>query len=75
LTRRLVSIRGNSGETWHLPPKVSIDVMNAEATDNPMITKLVAKGVISLQCQESAEPAPRPPERGRRPRSPREGNA
>jgi hypothetical protein len=48
LTRRLVSIRGNSGETWHLPPKVSIDVMNAEATDNPMIAKLVAKGVISL---------------------------
>ena len=56
LTRRLVSIRGNSGETWHLPPKVSIDLMNAEATDNAMIAKLVAKGVISLQHQESAEP-------------------
>ena len=69
LTRRLVSIRGNSGETWHLPPKVSIDVMNAEATDNPMIAKLVAKGVISLQCEESTAPVPRPPERGRRPRS------
>jgi hypothetical protein len=69
LTRRLVSIRGNSGETWHLAPKVSIDVMNAEATDNPMIAKLVAKGVISLQCQESTAPVPRPPERGRRSRS------
>jgi hypothetical protein len=69
LTRRLVSIRGNSGETWHLPPKVSIDLMDAEATNNPLIAKLVAKGVISLQHQESAEPASRPPERGRRPRS------
>jgi hypothetical protein len=69
LTRRLVSIRGNSGETWHLPPKVSIDLMDAEATDNPMIAKLVAKGVISLQHQESTAPVPRPPERVRRSRS------
>jgi hypothetical protein len=69
LTRRLVSIRGNSGETWHLPPKVSIDLIDAEATNNPIIAKLVAKGVISLQHQESTVPVPRPPERGRRQRS------
>jgi hypothetical protein len=69
MTRRLVSIRGNSGQTWHLPPKAAIDLMDAEATDNPTIAKLVAKGVISLQHRESTEPASRPPERGRRSRS------
>ena len=49
MTRRLVSIRGNSGESWHLPPKVAIDLMDAEVTDNDMIAKLVAQGVIGLQ--------------------------
>ena len=44
LTLRLVSIRGNSGQSWHLPPQVAIDLMDAEVTDNAMIAKLVAQG-------------------------------
>jgi hypothetical protein len=67
VTRRLVSVRGNSGETWHLPPAVSIDLMDAEVMDNPMMAKLVAKGVITVQAvqqEERVEPAPNPPERG-----------
>jgi hypothetical protein len=76
LTRRLVSIRGNSGESWHLPPQVAIDLMDAEVTHNAMIDKLVARGVIGLQAippEESAEPVSQTQERSRRPRSQREG--
>ena len=76
LTRRLVSIRGNSGESWHLPPKVAIDLMDAEVTENDMIAKLVAQGVIGLQAippEASVEPASQTQERSRRPRSQREG--
>jgi hypothetical protein len=72
LTRRLVSIRGNSGESWHLPPQVSIDLMDAEVTDNDQITKLVAQGVIGVQAipsEESVEPVAQTPERSRRSRS------
>ena len=53
LTHRLVSIRGNSGDTWHLPPRVSLDLMDAEVTDNAKIAKLVANGVIAVQHEES----------------------
>jgi hypothetical protein len=56
LTRRLVSIRGNSGETWHLPPGGSLDLPNAETAENNKISKLVANGILSLQTEESAAP-------------------
>jgi hypothetical protein len=72
VTRRLVSIRGNSGQSWHLPPKVAIDVMDAEVTDNAKIAKLVAQGVIGVQViplEERMEPVSRTPERSRRPRA------
>jgi hypothetical protein len=73
LTHRLVSIHGNSGQTWHLPPHVSVDVLEAEVTDNVKVTKLVAKGIIAVQQVDQAERASRAPERGRRPRSQPEG--
>jgi hypothetical protein len=66
LTSRLVSIRGNSGESWHLPPQVTIDLMDAEVTDNAMIAKLVAQGVIRLQAippEASVEPTSQTQER------------
>jgi hypothetical protein len=72
LTPRLVSIRGNSGESWHLPPRVALDLMDAEVTDNDKITKLVEKGVIVVEAlprAESAEPVSRTQERSQRPRS------
>jgi hypothetical protein len=55
LTRRLVSIRGNSGETWHLPPGSSLDLPDAETTENDKIAKLVANGLLSVRTKESAE--------------------
>jgi hypothetical protein len=72
MTSGLVSIRGNSGESWHLPPQVSIDLMDAEVTDNDKITKLVAQGVIGVQAippEASVEPASQTQERSRRSRS------
>jgi hypothetical protein len=72
LTPRLVSICGNSGESWHLPPMVAIDLMDAEVTDNARIAKLVARGVIVVQAippEESVEPVSQTPESSRRPRA------
>ena len=57
LTHRLVSIRSNSGQTWHLPPGVSLDLMNVEVTDNAKIAKLVANGVIAVQYEEAGQQA------------------
>jgi hypothetical protein len=81
LTQRMVSIRGNSGETWHLPPKVALDLMDAEVMENAKIAKLVATGVIAVQHEEtpvphgeSVEPVSGAQERGRRPRAQREEN-
>jgi hypothetical protein len=56
LTRRLVSIRGNSGQTWHLAPGGSLDLPNAETAENNKVSKLVANGTLSVQTEESAVP-------------------
>jgi hypothetical protein len=65
--RRIVSFRGNSGQTWHLPPNATVEVMDVELTDNAKIQKLAAKGVVVVQAIQKAEAAPG--ERGRRSRS------
>ena len=53
---RLVSFRGNGGETWHLAPFASIAVMDVEVTNNPKVQKLEANGVIAVQQTEPPEP-------------------
>ena len=40
LSRRLVSFRGNSGETWHIPPSTSIELPDFEVSENAMFHKL-----------------------------------
>jgi hypothetical protein len=40
VSRCLVSLRGNSGETWHIPPNASIEVPDFEVSDNAMLHKL-----------------------------------
>jgi hypothetical protein len=52
---RLVSFRGNGGETWHLAPFASIAVMDVEVTNNPKIQKLEANGMIAVQQTEQLE--------------------
>jgi hypothetical protein len=52
---RLVSIRGNGGETWHLAPFASIAVLDVEVTNNPKVQKLEANGVIAIQQTEPPE--------------------
>lgn len=58
LSRRLVTIPGNSGQTWHLLPGASIEVVDVEVADNARVKKLEAQGLVSLQSiQESIAPA------------------
>jgi hypothetical protein len=52
---RLVSFRGNGGETWHLPPFASIAIMDVEVTENPKVQKLEANGLIEVKPMESPE--------------------
>jgi hypothetical protein len=52
---RLVSFRGNGGETWHLAPFASIAVMDVEVTNNPKIQKLEANEVITVKQTEELE--------------------
>jgi hypothetical protein len=66
---RLVSFRGNGGETWHLAPFASIAVMDVEVTDNPKIQKLEANGVIAVQQTEELESVRRESQRTRTTRS------
>jgi hypothetical protein len=41
---RLVSFRGNGGETWHLAPFASIAVMDVEVTNNRKFKNLKRMG-------------------------------
>lgn len=66
---RLVSIRGNGGQTWHLAPFASIDVMNVEVTNNPKVHKLEANGVIAVQQAEPPESVRGEPQPARTTRS------
>jgi hypothetical protein len=53
VSRCLVSLRGNSGETWHIPPNASIEVPDFEVSDNAMLHKL--KGLRLLGVDISAD--------------------
>ena len=55
LTHRIVSIRGNSGETWHIPPGHAITIMTIELTDNEKVRKLEELGFIALQHMAPAK--------------------
>ena len=66
---RLVSFRGNGGQTWHLAPFASIEVMDVEVTNNPKVNKLEANGVIAVEQTESPESVGRESQRGRTSRS------
>jgi hypothetical protein len=66
---RLVSFRGNGGETWHLAPFASIAVMDVEVTNNPKIQKLEANGMIAVQQTEQLEPVRPESQRARTTRS------
>ena len=52
---RAVSFRGNSGQVWHLPPGVALDVAEVEVTDNPKVQKLARQGVIAVEQVDSSD--------------------
>ena len=60
--RSLVSFRGNSGQTWHLPPETAIEVMDVEVTENAKIEKLMRLGVIDVQPAQPSEVTAEAPE-------------
>lgn len=56
--RRIVSFRSNSGQTWHLPPNATVEIMEVELADNAKIHKLAARGILTIQPVQKAESAP-----------------
>lgn len=52
---RAVSFRGNSGETYHLPPGIALEVAEVEVTGNLKIQKLTRQGVIAVDQVESSD--------------------
>lgn len=63
---RAVSFRGNSGQVWHLPPGIALDVAEVEVTDNPKVQKLARQGVIAVEEAESSDTATSGPEKPRK---------
>ncbi len=57
LTPRLVSFRGNSGQTWHLSPNASLEVLGSEVVNNAKCEKLKAKKVIDIRLLKQAKRA------------------
>ncbi|MBL4901406.1 MAG: hypothetical protein JKY62_01985 [Desulfocapsa sp.] len=57
LTPRLVSFRGNSGQTWHLSPNSSLEVLGSEIVNNAKCEKLKAKNVIDICLRKRAKSA------------------
>jgi hypothetical protein len=66
---RLVSFRGNGGQTWHLAPFASIAVMDVEVTENPKIQKLETHGLITVERAEPGTQDRSEPQRARSRRS------
>jgi hypothetical protein len=66
-SRTLVSFRGNSGETWHIPPHAAVTVMTVEIAENEKIRKLDGLGFISVHHNmTSAQEPDRAPEKNKR---------
>ncbi len=61
VTRRLVSIHCNSGKTCHLPPGGKYEVPEQEISENPSVSKLIARKLIrtrEVSHSSSAKTAP-----------------
>jgi hypothetical protein len=64
-----VSFRGNSGQTWHVPPGLAIDVADVEVTDNTKLQKLTQQGVIAVEQSQPPDAATSPREKAPKSRS------
>lgn len=56
LTRRPVSIPCNSGSYRHLPPKQQLSFEAVEIEANPMVMKLIERGVLAKLPEAQARP-------------------
>jgi hypothetical protein len=68
-SRSLVSFRGNSGQTWHLPPETSLEVMVVEVTENAKIEKLTELGMIDVQSGQPSKVTAGAPEKRQKSRA------
>lgn len=57
LSRRPVSFRGNSGQTWHVAPSAVVELPDFEVSENPMLHKLAERHVVELTRSEKKERA------------------
>lgn len=55
LTRRPVSIQGNSGKSYHLPPKYEHELADIEIEDNAFIGKLQSRNVLDVKALDANE--------------------
>jgi hypothetical protein len=53
VSKDLVTIRGNSGESCHLPPNTSITLPDSELSGNAVFEKLKRRQAISVVRQEA----------------------
>jgi len=58
LSRRLVSYRGNSGQSWHILPNMSVELPDFEVSKNAMFSKLMERRVIGIVAVQTKRPAP-----------------
>lgn len=56
MSRRLVSLRGNSGQSWHIPPGASIALPPFETVDNAKLRKLEERHVLKVARPEARQP-------------------
>ncbi|HZF20339.1 MAG TPA: hypothetical protein VE008_11605 [Burkholderiales bacterium] len=56
VTRRLVSLRGNSGQTWHIAPNTSIELPDFELSRNEKLRKLREGHLIKVEPPLDAKP-------------------
>jgi len=73
LSRRLVSLRGNSGQSWHIPPGASVELPAFEVAENAKLRKLEERLLIKVARPEAKQPErdDEDQDRGRRSRSKR----
>ncbi len=58
LSRRLVSFRGNSGQTWHIEPSTSIELPDFEVSKNEKLLKLEERHLIKVNRPDAKESEP-----------------
>lgn len=52
VSRRPVSFRANTGQTWHIPPGGSIKVLEGEVHNNAKVAKLMGLSLLAVSDEK-----------------------